>query len=74
MASIMGAVTSDPMHENMFLIKLFNATPVDDFLGMNSVNIVVAMLNMSIDPTPKKKLAAIWETKLASHPPSKTKC
>ena len=58
-ASMIGAVTRDPTHEKMFRIKLFKATPADAFLGMNSVNIVVAILKISIDPIPKKKLAII---------------
>lgn len=36
------AVTA-PMHEKMFLTKLLTATPEDAFLGMNSVNMVVAI-------------------------------
>jgi hypothetical protein len=56
---IIGAVTRDPTQEKMFRTKLFRATPSEDFLGMNSVSIVVTMLKMSIDPTPKKKLAII---------------
>lgn len=60
MAPMTGAATKEPMHENMFRMKLLTATPLDDFLGMNSVSMVVATLKMSIDPTPKKKLAIIW--------------
>ena len=59
MASIIGAVTNDPTHEKMFLIKLFNATPADDFFGMNSVSMVVTMLKINMDPTPKNTLATI---------------
>ena len=46
-----------PTHEKIFRIKLFVATPLDDFRGINSVSIVVAILKMSIEPIPKKKLA-----------------
>lgn len=56
---IIGAVTKDPTHEKIFRTKLFSATPDDDFFGINSVSIVVAMLKMSIEPAPKKKLAII---------------
>ena len=68
MASMIGAVTKDPTHEKMFRIKLFSATPADAFCGINSVNIVVAMPNIIMEPTPKKKLAIIYYThpKLAS--------
>ena len=34
----------------------------DAFFGMNSVNIVVAMLKISIDPIPKKKFPIICIT------------
>lgn len=60
MALMIGAVTKEPIHEKMFRIKLFNATPADAFFGMNSVNIVVAMLKISMDPIPKKKFAIIY--------------
>lgn len=59
MALMIGAVTNEPTQEKMFRIKLFSATPSEDFLGMNSVNIVVTMLKMSMDPMPKKKFAII---------------
>ena len=59
MASMIGLVTSVVTNANMFRVKLFRATPADDFLGMNSVSIVVVVLKISIDPTPKKKLAII---------------
>lgn len=36
-AEITGAPTIAPTHENMFLTRLFNATPDDDRFGMNSV-------------------------------------
>lgn len=57
---MMGAVTREPTQENMFRMKLLRATPSEDFLGMNSVNMVVTILKMSIDPIPKKKFAIIW--------------
>lgn len=68
MASIIGAVTKDPTHEKMFRMKLFSATPADAFFGINSVNIVVAIPKIIMDPTPKKKLAIICcrHNKLAS--------
>lgn len=56
---MMGAVTREPTQEKMFRIKLLSATPSDDFLGMNSVNMVVTMLKISIEPMPKKKFAII---------------
>lgn len=56
---MMGDVTRVPTQEKMLRTKLLSATPVDDFFGMNSVSIVVAMLKISMDPTPKKKLAII---------------
>lgn len=58
-ASIIGAVTNDPIQEKMLRMKLFSATPADVFFGMNSVNIVVAMLKISIDPMPKTKFPTI---------------
>jgi hypothetical protein len=58
-ATIIGAVTRDPTQEKIFRIKLFSATPEEDFLGINSVSIVVAMLKISIEPMPKKKFAII---------------
>lgn len=69
MASIIGAVTKEPTQEKIFLMKLFSATPEEAFLGMNSVNIVVAMLKISIDPMPKKKFAIICGNK-PSVPPA----
>lgn len=59
MPLMIGAVTRDPTHEKIFRMKLFRATPSEDFFGMNSVSMVVTMLKMSIDPMPKKKLATI---------------
>lgn len=52
MALMIGTATMAPTQEKMFRTKLLTATPLDDFLGMNSVNIVVAIANMSIEPTP----------------------
>ena len=66
MASMIGAVTKDPTQEKMFRMKLFSATPDDDFLGMNSVNIVVTILKISMDPTPKKTLATIYTMSMIS--------
>ena len=51
-AAISGAPTIPPIHDKMFRHRLFKATPDEDLLGMNSVSIVVAMANISIDPTP----------------------
>ncbi len=51
-ADMIGAPTTAPTQERMFRQKLFKATPDDDLRGMNSVNIVVDMANISIDPTP----------------------
>lgn len=59
MALMIGAVTNEPTQEKIFRMKLFSATPSEDFFGMNSVNMVVTMLKMSMDPIPKKKLAII---------------
>jgi hypothetical protein len=59
MPLIMGAVTRDPTQEKIFRMKLLRATPSEDFLGINSVNIVVTILKMSIEPIPKKKFAII---------------
>ena len=56
---MIGAVTKEPTQEKMFRMKLFSATPEEAFLGINSVNIVVAMLKISMDPIPKKKFAII---------------
>jgi hypothetical protein len=36
-------------------------------LGMNSVNMVVTILKMSIEPMPKKKFAIIWDDELISN-------
>lgn len=58
-AWIRGDATTEPTQERMLRTKLFRATPADDFLGMNSVSMVVAIPKMSIEPTPKKKLANI---------------
>jgi hypothetical protein len=41
MALIKGSVNAAPMQLNMFLTKLFSATPLLALRGMNSVNIVV---------------------------------
>lgn len=57
--SIIGAVTRDPTQEKMFRMKLFRATPSEDFFGMNSVSIVTTILKMSMEPIPKKKFAII---------------
>lgn len=38
--AMIGAATTPPTQEKMFLMKLLTATPEDDFLGMNSVNIL----------------------------------
>ena len=57
MASRRGCATIPPTHEKMFRTKLFVATPDDDFRGINSVSMVVAIPKTSIDPTPKKKFA-----------------
>jgi hypothetical protein len=51
-ALIVGVATIAPTHEKMLRIKLLTATPVDDFRGMNSVSIVVAIAKMIIDPMP----------------------
>lgn len=59
MTPMRGAVIKEPTHEKIFRTKLFNATPMEDFLGMNSVSMVVTMLKISIEPIPKKKLATI---------------
>jgi hypothetical protein len=52
-----GAATIPPTQEKMFLTKLLTAIPVDAFLDMNSVSIVVAIAKTSIEPTPKKNNA-----------------
>lgn len=59
MALMIGAATMDPTQEKMFRTKLLTATPLDDFWGMNSVSMVVAMAKINIDPMPKKKFATI---------------
>jgi hypothetical protein len=51
-AAMIGAPTMAPTQERIFRQKLFKATPDDDFRGMNSVNMVVDMANISIDPSP----------------------
>lgn len=61
MAPIIGAATIPPTQEKMFLIKLLTATPEDDLRGMNSVSIVVAIENISIDPHPKKNDAIAYK-------------
>jgi hypothetical protein len=55
-----GAATTLAMHETMFRTKLLTATPDDDFLGINSVSIVVTIVKISSDPTPNKKLPIIY--------------
>lgn len=55
-----GAATILATHEKMFLTKLLTATPEDDFAGINSVNIVVTIVKMRREPTPKRKLPIIW--------------
>jgi hypothetical protein len=60
MALMRGAVIREPTQEKIFRTKLFRATPIDDFLGMNSVSMVVTMLKMIMEPIPKKKLAMIY--------------
>jgi hypothetical protein len=57
-----GAATTPPTHENMFLTKLLTAMPVEALRGMNSVSMVVAIPKMIMLPTPKKKLAMICYT------------
>lgn len=57
MVSMRGLATMPPTQLNMFLTKLFNATPLLLFFGMNSVNMVVLQLKMTILPMPKKKFA-----------------
>jgi hypothetical protein len=57
MASIKGAPTRPPTQEKMFRTKLFTAIPVLAFLGINSVNMVVAIAKTIMAPTPKKKFA-----------------
>jgi len=59
-ALMSGAAIIAPTHENIFRTKLFTAIPVEAFRGINSVNIVVAMAKMIIEPTPKKKRAMSW--------------
>jgi hypothetical protein len=56
-AWIKGAATIAPTQLNMLRKKLFTAIPVLAFRGINSVNIVVAMANINIDPIPKKNRA-----------------
>ena len=57
MASMSGCATIAPVQEKIFRTKLLAATPADALLGINSVNIVVAIEKMSIEPMPKKKFA-----------------
>lgn len=57
MASIKGLAIIPPTQLKIFRIKLFTATPELLFLGMNSVNIVVDKLNITMEPSPKKKFA-----------------
>lgn len=55
----MGDVITVPTQEKMFRMKLFKATPADDFRGKNSVSIVVTSPKINMDPIPKQKLAII---------------
>jgi hypothetical protein len=57
MARMIGCATIPPMQEKMLRTKLLTAIPVLARLGMNSVNMVVAMANTIMEPQPKKKLA-----------------
>ena len=50
--AINGAPTMPPIHDKMFRHRLFKATPEEDLPGINSVSIVVAIENISIEPTP----------------------
>lgn len=61
MTLMRGAVIKEPTQEKIFRTKLFNATPLEDFLGINSVSMVVTILKISIEPIPKKKLAIIFD-------------
>lgn len=63
-ATMRGSVTIVPTQEKIFLTKLFNAIPCEDFPGMNSVSIVVTSPNISMLPTPKKKLATMGTARL----------
>lgn len=56
-ASNNGCATIPPTQLKMFLTKLLVATPAEARFGMNSVNIVVDALKMSMLPIPKKKFA-----------------
>jgi hypothetical protein len=60
MAAMIGAATTPPTQEKMFLTKLLTAMPVDACLGINSVSMVVDMAKMIIEPMPKKKFAIIY--------------
>ena len=71
-ASISGLATIPPTQLKMFLMKLFTATPELLLLGMNSVNIVVDTLKITMEPSPKKKFAtagmAQWRWYLTAQP------
>lgn len=66
MASMTGAAITPPTHEKILRIKLLTATPVEAFLGRNSVSIVVDMLKMIIEPAPKKKIDTICAEQVSS--------
>lgn len=59
-ALIQGAATIPKTQEKIFLTKLLTAMPVDAFRGINSVNMVVDIAKMIIDPKPKKNNAISW--------------
>lgn len=61
-ALIRGAATIPPIQAKMFLTKLLTAIPVDALRGRNSVNIVVDMAKMIMDPQPKKNNATSWNS------------
>lgn len=61
-ALISGSARKVPKNEKIFLTKLFNATPLLAFLGMNSVSMVVTDAKSSMLPMPKKKLAIMGAT------------
>lgn len=61
MEVINGLATTAPTQEKMLRTKLFAATPEEALRGINSVSIVVAMAKISMEPTPKKKLAINYE-------------
>lgn len=52
MDKISGAPTMPPVQLKMLRMKLLRATPEEDRWGMNSVNIVVAIAKMSMEPMP----------------------